>query len=456
MHADSPGQRNLRGIFTERALIPGKSRACGRTASDILGSAMQIVVLAEFAVASGGAEKVAVESARGLAEAGADVTYIQAIAGPADPLLDHPGIRRICLGTTDIWQRPAHKAALNGLWDSEAAIRLGAALDGLPRRPDLVHLHQWTRSLSPSVFPVLFSRGLPVVTTLHDYFLACPNGVYYRFDRAEPCTLRPLSAACVAAPCDGRSRLHKLVRVGRSVSLRAALRGRRLDVIHVCDASLSRMGGLMRNLALHHHRVDNPVRVANGPPAEPARGDAIAYVGRLTREKGADLVAEAARAAGLPALFIGAGPLEDSLRDRPGIELLGWQAPEAVWRILRGRARAIAAPSRWYETGPLTIYEALANGIPVVASDRSGASEAVRDGVNGFSVPPEEAALTRAFAALGEDGTAARLGAAAHARYWAAPMTLSDHATALLCVYDRILTAQASRREINDTLNSAA
>ena len=72
---------------------------------------MQIVVLAEFAVASGGAEKVAVESARGLAEAGLDVTYIQAIDGPVDDLLDHPRIRRIGLGNTDIWQRPAHRAA---------------------------------------------------------------------------------------------------------------------------------------------------------------------------------------------------------------------------------------------------------------------------------------------------------------------------------------------------------
>jgi glycosyltransferase involved in cell wall biosynthesis len=404
---------------------------------------MQIVVLAEFAVASGGAEKVAVESARGLAEAGIDVTYIQAIEGPADPLLDHARIRQISLGNTDIWSRPVHRAALSGLWDGQAAARLGAALDALPVRPDLVHLHQWTRSLSPSVFPALFARDLPVVATLHDYFLACPNGVYYRFDQAEPCSLKPLSAACVAAPCDGKSRLHKLVRVGRSVSLRAALRQHPLDLIHVCDASLTRMGGMMAGEGLTHHRVNNPVRVERGQRADPARGDAIAYVGRLTREKGADLVAEAARAAGLPALFIGAGPLAETLRGQPGVELLGWQAPEAVWDILRRRARAVAAPSRWYETGPLTIYEALAHGIPVVASDRSGAAEAVRDGVNGFSVSPDPEALTRAFAA-------------AHAGYWASPMSLAAHAEALIGVYARILDARATRLPRQTRTASAA
>ncbi|KQP92063.1 glycosyltransferase [Methylobacterium sp. Leaf117] len=400
---------------------------------------MQIVVLAEFAVASGGAEKVAVESARGLAEAGIDVTYIQAIDGPMDPLLDHARIRRITLGNTDIWARPAHRAAFGGLWDAGAATRLGAALDALPVRPDLIHLHQWTRSLSPSVFPILFARNLPVAVTAHDYFLACPNGVYYRFDRAEPCTLKPLSAPCIAAPCDGRTRLHKLVRVGRSMAQRATLKRRRLAVIHVCDASVARLGGLLQELDVTHYRVDNPVRVERQPPADPARGDAIAYVGRLTREKGADLVAEAAQAAGLPALFIGAGPLEDELRALPGVELVGWQAPEAVWTLLRRRARAIAAPSRWYETGPLTVYEALAHGIPVLASDRSGASDAVIDGVNGCSVSPDPDTLARAAALFRDNTRTARLGAAAHAGYWSRPMTLTKHADALIGVYERIL-----------------
>lgn len=396
---------------------------------------MHVVILAEFATASGGAEKVALESARGLAEAGVDVTYVQGVSGPADPLLDHARIRRIDLGLADVWSLGALRAAAAGIWHATAADRLADALAGLPCPPDVVHLHQWTRSLSPSVFPVLFSLRVPVMVTLHDYFLACPNGVYYRFDTAEPCALAPMSTACLTAPCDARSRLHKLVRVARTGALRQVLRGRPLHVVHVCDASRRRMGGLLGGDDVTHHRIDNPVRVANGPPAEPARGDAVAYVGRLTREKGADLVAEAARAAGLKALFVGSGPLEDELRAQPHVELIGWQAPEAVWTILRARARALAAPSRWYETGPLTVYEALAAGIPVVASDRSGASEKVLHGETGFVVAPEVGPLTQAFAALRDDAYTASLGARAHARFRAAPMGVAVHAAALRAVY---------------------
>ena len=404
---------------------------------------MHVVILAEFAAASGGAEKVALESARGLAEAGLAVTYIQAIPGPADPLLDHGGIRRIVLGLPDIWTLGGVRAAAAGIWHAAAARRLAAARARLPAQPDCIHLHQWTRALSPAIFPVLFARGVPVVVTLHDYALACPNGVYYRFDRAEPCGLAPLSAACLAAPCDPRSRAHKLVRVTRAAALRSTVRGRALHVVHVSDASRRRLGDLLGGYGVTHHRIDNPVRVPEGLPAAPARGEAIAYVGRLTREKGADLVAEAARAAGLPALFIGAGPLEAALRARADVAVIGWQSPEAVWETLRSRGRALAAPSRWYETGPLTVYEALAAGIPVVASERSGAAEKVRHGRTGFVVAPEIGPLAAAFAALRDETRAATMGAAARAAFRAAPMNLAAHATALRALYADLVGSAA-------------
>lgn len=406
---------------------------------------MHVVVLAEFAVPSGGAEKVALESARGLAEAGIAVTYVQAIDGPADPLLDHPRVTRVCLGLSDVWSRSPLAAALSAIWHREAARRLADALDGLERPPDILHLHQWTRSLSPSVFPVLFARGVPVVATLHDYFLACPNGVHYRFDRGEPCALAPMSAACLLAACDGKSRIHKLVRVARTAALRGAIGRSRLDVVHVCDASRARIGGMLGAYDVAHHRIDNPVRVAKGPPADPARGDAVAYVGRLTREKGADLVAAAAAEAGLTALFVGTGPLEAELRARPNVELVGWQAPDAVERILRTRARTLVAPSRWYETGPLTVYEALAAGLPVVVSDRAGASEKVADGASGYVVAPEVGPLAAALRRIADDDVARALGLTAHARYWQAPLTLAAHATALADLYEGLISDRAPR-----------
>ncbi|MBK3426568.1 glycosyltransferase, partial [Methylobacterium ajmalii] len=106
-----------------------------------------------------------------------------------------------------------------------------------------------------------------------------------------------------------------------------------------------------------------------------------------------------------------------------------------VEALLRRRVRAVAAPSRWLETGPLTVYEALAAGIPAVASDWAGAGEKIRDGETGFVVAPDVAALAEAFGRLKDDALVRRLGAAAHERYWAAPMTLATHAAALCDLY---------------------
>ncbi len=249
------------------------------------------------------------------------------------------------LALTDVWERPAWRGAVEGIWNREAARRLEAALAVLPDKPDVLHLHQWTRSLSPAIFPVLARSGLPVAITLHDYFLACPNGVYYRFDTAEPCGLRAVSPRCLAASCDPQSRVHKAVRVARYVAQWAAITrhfaDRPIAVVHVSDGSRARLEPILRGAPFHHHRIDNPVRVARAAPADPAAGDAIAFVGRFTREKGADLVAQAAHRAGLPSLFIGDGPLADEVRAVPGADIVGWRAP--------GRSRRCCAPGpgRW-------------------------------------------------------------------------------------------------------------
>lgn len=405
---------------------------------------MRVAILADFAVPSGGAEKVALESARALAEAGVDVAYLHAVGEGGDTLLDHPRIRRVGLGLDDVWAKPAWRGAAEGVWNAEAARALGRALQALPGpAPDLVHLHQWTRSLSPAVLDLLLDRGGPVAVTLHDYFLACPNGVYYRFDRDEPCTFKPLSGACLAAPCDPRSALHKLVRVARSAVTSRLIRRGTLDLVHVSDRSRAVLEGLLADLPVRHHRVDNPVRAVRRAPARPGQGEVIAYIGRLTREKGADLVAAAAREAGLPALLIGSGPLEAELAAMPGVELLGWQSPEAVADILRTRVRALAAPSRWLETGPLTVYEALAAGVPVVASARSGAAEKVVDEVTGFVAEPTPGALAACFRRLRDPALAARMGAAAYERYWAAPLDAGLHARRLIDLYAAMIAGRA-------------
>lgn len=400
---------------------------------------MRVVILADVAAPTGGAPKVALESARALAEAGANVTYLHSIGSEGDPRLDHPRIERVGLGFPDVWDRPAIVGAAAGIWNPSAAAAAARYLDGLRHERDVVlHLHQWTRGFSPSILPRLLGSGRPLAITAHDYFLACPNGVYYRFDRDEPCGLVPLSAGCVAAPCDPRSRLHKVVRVLRTALAKASLGNRPVDLVHVSERGRDTLAPFLPGL--RHHRIDNPVDVARRPPAEIGPDAKVAYVGRLTREKGADLAALAAREAGTPVMFIGEGPAEAEIRRlNPDAEMLGWRSPGEVASLLRGRVRAVIAPSRWSETGPLTVYEGLASGVPAIASSRSGAAEKVAHGETGFVVEPQLDALVPALRSLADNAAARRLGRAAYDRYWRAPPTPKAHAARLIELYETML-----------------
>jgi glycosyltransferase involved in cell wall biosynthesis len=120
---------------------------------------------------------------------------------------------------------------------------------------------------------------------------------------------------------------------------------------------------------------------------------------------------------------------------------LGWRAPAEVDRLLREQARAVAAPSRWFETGPLTVYEAMAAGLPAIASVRAGAAEKVMSDETGFVVEPTVAALAQAFAALADSSLARSMGQAAYRRYWEAPPTPEAHAARLVAVYESMLMA---------------
>ncbi len=395
---------------------------------------MHAIIIAEFADISGGAQRVAIESARALAETGTRVTFIHATQGAAAQP-EHPSIERICLGLEDIWTLGAVNAVLAGVWNEAAAKAMRSALSPYVGAADTVlHLHQWTRALSPSIFPVLRQANLPLFVTAHDYFLACPNGVLFRFDLKEPCLLKPMSLRCIAANCDAKSYLHKAVRVMRTAATQRATRGAEVNLIHVSDRGRDILAAPVP-ASWRHYRVDNPVSIAKAAPVSSMIGRSFAFIGRLTPEKGAILVARAAAQADAPILFIGDGPASTEIRTIcPQAEMAGWIPAAAVEALLRTRIRAVVAPSLWPETGPLTVYEACAVGLASIVSNRCGAAERVGTEL-GFVIEPNVEEIAQAFERLRDDHVASRIGRAAYQHYWENPPTPSAHARRLLEIY---------------------
>jgi glycosyltransferase involved in cell wall biosynthesis len=405
---------------------------------------MHAIVIADFAELTGGAQRVAVESARALAEAGVRVTYIHSTEA-MDAQLAHPAIKTICLHLKDVWTLGAAKGAALGVWNAAAAQKLRAILAPFAGAPDtIIHLHQWTRALSPAVFPVLNAAQLPLFITAHDYFLACPTGVLFRFDKAAPCELRPMSLPCIGANCDPKSYLHKAVRILRTAAMQHNFGASAMNIVHVSDRGRDTLSPLLP-ASWRHYRVDNPISIAKRPisNADMAK-KSFAFIGRLTLEKGALLAAQAATQANAPIVFAGDGPAAPDIRAAcPQAEITGWLSPDAVETLLATRVRAVVSPSLWPETGPMTVNEARAFGVAAIVSDRCGASERVTP-QSGLVIEPTVEALADALARLKDDHVACEMGRAAYQAYWADPPTPAAHARKLLALY--VMAAGAAPR----------
>ncbi|PPD45523.1 MAG: glycosyl transferase family 1 [Methylocystis sp.] len=405
-----------------------------------------VVICVDHAYVSGGQSKVAIESAIGLKAAGCRVIFFAA-CGPVDERLEAAGVETVCLGQHDILGNPSRLAAARqGIWNAEAAKALAETLDHLSCDRTIVHVHGWAKALSPSIAKPIQAAGLPAVYTMHEFFLNCPNGGFYNFQKKEVCALKPMSAACWATNCDSRNYPFKLWRNARLfVAEHVAHLGETFsDILLLSDLQEQVLQNCLPKDA-GIHRVTNPVEAEPlGPKPDPATGDYL-FVGRLSAEKGAFLFAEAAQRAGVIPVFIGDGPIAGELAARfPQARLLGWRAPAEVREAMRA-ARALVFPSLWYETFGLTALEAKAIGTPTIVADGCAAREAVENGVTGLWFRSGDVdSLASAIREANNDAVIAQMAQAAYDAYWAAPATLERHVAETLKVYDEMLAREGA------------
>lgn len=351
-----------------------------------------VVVASDFANINGGQAKVAIESARLLADEGLSVTFFAACGTP-DPALQHPGIRVVALGEHDILSDPQRlRAVIRGIWNAGAVNRLRSEIEAMDPSSTILHVHGYAKALSPAIGPVMINGPLASVYTMHEYFLACPNGGFYDYQKNEICNRKALGAACLTTNCDVRHPAHKAWRVLRQAATWGPGRmPRRLrDVVYISETQRRVMAPYLSEQTRLHY-IPNPLALAEQSLVNAAANDIFLFVGRLNPEKGGLMFAKAALDAGVKAVFVGDGAEAEAIRAaNPEAVITGWQTPDEVQSWI-GRARALVFPSLWYEGQPLVPMEALTRGVPVVAGSWSAAAEVVRDGVNGvvYNSPTE-------------------------------------------------------------------
>ncbi|MCA9836452.1 MAG: glycosyltransferase [Trueperaceae bacterium] len=268
------------------------------------------------------------------------------------------------------------------IWNQDYRVNLEAAL---AFKPDMVHIHNIFPAFSPVLYRYLQSKQFPMVQTLHNFRFLCANALFLRDAKpCERCLGKVLAYPAIQFGCYHNSRaqsaavismqkIHKLLGSFEAITSYIALsefaKTKFVDGGYPEDRIFVKPNFLPEDPGLGTHQ-----------------GNYALYVGRLSEEKGIEVLLEAWQQLELPIKLkiVGDGPLRHKVEKHSGDrEFLGSQPKDQVLSLMKD-ASLLIIPSLAYENFPMTLVEAYATGLPVVVSGHGSLAEWVKDGQTGW------------------------------------------------------------------------
>ncbi len=256
--------------------------------------------------------------------------------------------------------------------------------------PDLVHVHNFFPLLTPSIFDACQNACVPVVFTLHNFRVTCANAMLFR--EGQPCTLCINGSAywSVAYRCYRNSFFGSL-----AVANMIALHRRRYTWQRSVNAFIA-LSEFARDRFIEAGLPASRIKVKPNFVFDPfpnnkfvCQREGVLFVGRLSPEKGIDILLDAWKSAKIPLTIIGDGPCADAVRQAQSSTLtyLGPLDSQDIFPIMK-RSRFLLLPSKWYESFPRVVVEAFASGLPIIAARLGSLRELVTDNQNGYHFNP--------------------------------------------------------------------
>jgi len=290
--------------------------------------------------------------------------------------------RNIYLPFTEQRSAPAR-----GIWHAiedwqRTADVVGARIDAF--KPDLLHSNNLS-GLTTAVWKAAHDRRIPIVHTLHDYYLTCPR--CSRFSNGRAC--KHTCFSCKLLTISRRSATGQLSAV-------VGVSQRILDI----HTELGLFSNTTRKV-IRHASALQPIAPSATPPSNTLR---LGFIGRLTEEKG---IYNLVKAVGLlppsSVRLVIAGYASDELKQelqnlapRATLEFLGFVAPESFYEQID----VVVIPPIWEEPGPIVVADARAAGKPFLGTRFGGIPEAVARGAKGWLTEPDPESLAASIRQL--------------------------------------------------------
>lgn len=255
-------------------------------------------------------------------------------------------------------------------------------------KPDVVNVHNLYPFISPAALFECRKAGVPVVMTIHNFRLMCPTGLFMR--NGAPCELclqKGNEWSCIKYNCE-HSMLKSVGYAARNAVARhngAFLKcvDRFACITSFQSEKLAEAGFSPEKLTV----IPNSMNADGKAEPIPEKGY-VGYCGRISKEKGVDLIIEVARRhPEIPFRLAGAVRDKELVVNLPAnVTLVGFVTGNELDAFYK-KSMFMVMASRWYEGFPMSILEAARFGRPVVGPDHGGFTEILGKGNNAIGLP---------------------------------------------------------------------
>ena len=286
-------------------------------------------------------------------------------------------------------------AVKNMFYSKEAYSKMKTLLE--KERPDIVHIGLVHKQITYSILDAITEYNIPVIQSVHDLIFVCPN--YMMLTNGHNCEKCVTGSKfnCVKEKC---------IKGSTAKSFLSYLENRYIDHKHYYDridlflAECEFYKEILEKGKFTSSRIESLINFLQ-PSKKIVKndntGDYFLFFGRFSVEKGILTLIEAYKKSGVdtPLILVGGGPEDEKLKTfvkANGLEdrvtFAGYVYGDRMVELL-DKAKAVIAPSEWYENCPYSILEAMARSRIVIASHIAGLPELVEDGKSGILFEPQ-------------------------------------------------------------------